>query len=1470
MSNLIVNNSESPHFNHTPSNVVITHSPFPQSSATSPAIALPAHQNIISDYELAVQSFFLSKTHHLQTVDSMLAFARAAHSQYQKSKETEKPLLCLVVDCLDAWNESLYELSISYYSNTTQNNTTTNNNDTTPPYHQGHQYDTQHQHPRIQPYIQYLYPNLYNTVKSYLYALLSTPSNQQLTQHSLFKIYQHSLLFLGSMSLLLHQFERALGSFQKLLQLCPYQSEALYSTGLAYNYLQRTQLAEEYWLLTLESYPMYWDAIDQLQELYCHQKRPRDSISLLIKLTSKIPLDSVKKYPYQWWKYLSLHHSLGDLYSSLEMYYEAAMAFCNLLALALKNEPISADQLGISQSANKLKNGNNQDNPSFISELIHDIGKAVKESEIYITEAKPANEFDQTHLIFQAYCTQHTSSTDTYSDLFIISPRHALICKYFMFPPYGKVPIKAKTQGWIKYLNDIQKSNGIKPAPNNTPQQTTTTTTSTPTTSTPNPNIPTSIPNTKINQKAILVVQSNSIDLIVSNALLHLAKIFQDGISSGIPSRILYVDGKVPSNNEILALYMLSLSLHPNPSTANNIGILMCSLSTPATTEQNGTSTQSNELTPTKPLKTHLYSITMQYYNFGLLLDQRNTYIYTNLGSLYREQGKHKLAIQMYTKAVECEPKFNIALTNLAATWRDEGQIDWSIFYYRKAVESSPDFIEAVSGLANSRSSVCDWKGRGGYGWEKISVDESGALVHGHLYGWISKVAKIVDDQIESATKWGVGVLENEINNYNKCRRSGNSTALFSSTIEQISRAIDGYNYDLVLNSGGDSDKSDSMAIKRKKIETRQNNWMQVWKMWQNSRDEGTKIVQLIESAMKKSQHRWYMDRLRGSNFERDFLHDQSDDDNSSFKKCAALFYPRPKIPAGLPVPLATTILPFHAFTLPFSARQVYQITQRASIRISVSSLLQGWLPDYVFPPPPPPKPITLDSKHRLTPQDPNWEEDDDVGRLVVGYVSSDIVDHPLAHLMQSVFGFHDRKRFHIICYATTPSDGSEYRKKVERETETFKDVSKWSSERLVNEILHDGVHILVNLNGFTRGARNDLFAVRPCPIQISLIGFAGSLGGGWCDYLLGDKHSIGYPEDFDKEEWVYKEHIIYMPRSFFCCDHRQSALDSNAQRSKRLKEPANENESAGRKRFKFIQDTTDNAVKSTTHGVAVDGNQIVNKPLPQTPSISSTTKKTTMSDSDRELLLDKIIQTPGELTWETETVVRKEIRQILFPNIPPDAIILGNLNQLYKIDPTTFKAWLDVLTAVPNAYLWLLQFPKSGEDHLRSTALRWTMGNHSVVDRIIFTPVAEKHRHILRARACDLFVDTPECNAHTTAADVVWTGTPIITYPRYSYKMCSRVACSIISAALPNTEEGHKMAEQLIVKSDEEYQKRIIYFAGTQEGRNRLEHIRHTLFNEREVGDFFDTKQWVKHVERGYRKAWKNWVDGKVEHIYL
>ena len=79
-----------------------------------------------------------------------------------------------------------------------------------------------------------------------------------------------------------------------------------------------------------------------------------------------------------------------------------------------------------------------------------------------------------------------------------------------------------------------------------------------------------------------------------------------------------------------------------------------------------------------------------------------------------------------------------------------------------------------------------------------------------------------------------------------------------------------------------------------------------------------------------------------------------------------------------------------------------------------------------------------------------------------------------------------------------------------------------------------DGIHILVNMNGYTKGARNELFALKPAPVQVMWLGYPGTSGASYMDYIITDK--VVSPLELADQ---YSEKLAYMPNSFFVGDHR-------------------------------------------------------------------------------------------------------------------------------------------------------------------------------------------------------------------------------------------------------------------------------------------------------------------------------------------
>lgn len=203
--------------------------------------------------------------------------------------------------------------------------------------------------------------------------------------------------------------------------------------------------------------------------------------------------------------------------------------------------------------------------------------------------------------------------------------------------------------------------------------------------------------------------------------------------------------------------------------------------------------------------------------------------------------------------------------------------------------------------------------------------------------------------------------------------------------------------------------------------------------------------------------------------------------------------------------------------------------------------------------------------------------------------------------------------------------------------------------------------------------------------------------------------------------------------------------------------------------------------------------------------------------------------------------------------DLPEDAFVFCNFNQVYKIDPETFTTWCNILKRVPNSILWLLRFPPLAESNLRAEAR--SLGIRD--SRIHFTDVAPKEEHLKRGYLADLFLDTPECNAHTTGCDILWGGTPLITLAKD--RMSSRVASSLLTAAeFPD----------LITSSLEEYEELSVALALDID---KLWDIRKRLEASRTICPLFDTKRWVRNLETGLYLVWEKHEAGlEPDHIMV
>ena len=166
-------------------------------------------------------------------------------------------------------------------------------------------------------------------------------------------------------------------------------------------------------------------------------------------------------------------------------------------------------------------------------------------------------------------------------------------------------------------------------------------------------------------------------------------------------------------------------------------------------------------------------------------------------------------------------------------------------------------------------------------------------------------------------------------------------------------------------------------------------------------------------------------------------------------------------------------------------------------------------------------------------------------GRLRIGYVSGDFRNHATAHLIRKLFQVHDRDRFEIIGYSLRSSDDSRYWHEIVAGCDRFVELFGLSNAEAATRIAADGIHLLIDLHGYTRFSRPELFALQPAPVQVSFLGYPGTLGAAYVPYLIADP--VVLPENLRS---CFSEQPVYLPECYQINDDEQPIADTGLTRA--------------------------------------------------------------------------------------------------------------------------------------------------------------------------------------------------------------------------------------------------------------------------------------------------------------------------------
>jgi len=695
----------------------------------------------------------------------------------------------------------------------------------------------------------------------------------------------------------------------------------------------------------------------------------------------------------------------------------------------------------------------------------------------------------------------------------------------------------------------------------------------------------------------------------------------------------------------------------------------------------------------------------------AISLDQNNPEYLNNLGVIFEKQHNWLCAINAYEQALSFRPNFVEALFNVANVLKNQKKYDSSVLYYQKALKVKPNYIQVYNNLG----SVLLDQGKID---EAIDILQKAIIINANypnIHNNLGNAFQKKGDLVSSIKHYqqAIKLDPNFFQSYNNLGNSLKQQGQFFQAIEMFNNALAiDPNYFDALNNLGVAYQEKGMFCKAIKA------FEMALKINPNFVDALYNLGIIMKDEQKFDLSIDFLNRalLLKSDFEaalaekfHQLLYICNWDQIDENTKKATLLGTQKKV-----------ISPFSALSFDDNPKRHQK---RSEIYAEVKFLNKSI----------PFKTRSLNSKKRIK----------------IGYFSADFHDHATMYLISKIFALHDRSKFEIYAYSIGPKKDDFMRQNLIRSVDIFDDVSQMSDKDIAMLARQDEIDIAIDLKGYTHRSRTGIFAYRAAPIQINYLGYPGTMGADFIDYIIADKIII--PEEYKN---YYSEEIIYMPHSY-------QPNDNSRQISK---------------------------------------------------------KEITKSDM----------------------------------GLPEDSFVFCSFNNSYKITPREFDIWMRIIMKVKGSVLWLLKSNQWVEDNLKIEAKKRGVDP----SRLIFADKLPHDEHLARHRLADLFLDTFNVNAHTTASDALWAGLPVVT--KLGKGFAARVAGSLLNAI---------DLQELITKNEQDYEKLILELALKPEKLNK---IKNKLHKNRLSSPLFDTEKYTKDLENGYQKVYQNYVDGNKHEIII
>lgn len=494
-------------------------------------------------------------------------------------------------------------------------------------------------------------------------------------------------------------------------------------------------------------------------------------------------------------------------------------------------------------------------------------------------------------------------------------------------------------------------------------------------------------------------------------------------------------------------------------------------------------------------------------YRAALSISPRHANAWNNLGNAMRARGAVTDAMQCYTYSLLYQSGFAAAHCNLAGLLRDQGKPQEAEAQYRAALLSDPDLAEAAAGLGTALRDMGRTEEAVPFYVRAVTLQPSAADHHANLANTYKDLNRIEESIVSYQAALSLqpdlpDAFCNMVHSLSVICDWRHREQNFATLLAIIDRQLD-----TLMNHPATTSR-----LYNTLVGALSNSTPQLIDACGGSRSDrdGVSVSTSIgreEDSTERHPRRRYIHhpssptvvkkaRMRGK-----------------FAKfiTSAPAVVAPVLTTGLP-----SVQPFHALIYPMSPEKFRALSAAFAARAEamvagIPHVTQRWT-------------VPRGSRPRLK----------------VGYVSSDYNNHPYSHLTQSIYGLHSTGAVvECYCYALTPSDQSGWRQRIEVEAEHFRDISGMTAKQSAEAIANDGIHVLINCNGYTKGARTELFALRPAPVQVSFMGFPGTLGAHYIEYFITDV--VTSPPELASR--MHSEALLYHPHSYFVNDHKQTSI---------------------------------------------------------------------------------------------------------------------------------------------------------------------------------------------------------------------------------------------------------------------------------------------------------------------------------------